>query len=1062
MGPGGNSQPAGPDRSEAIEERNGTQAKYLRDGCIHQLTATQAARAPDAVAIVDGSRRITYRELDRRANRLANYLRGLGVGHETLVGICLERSLELVLAQLAVLKAGGAYVPVDPAYPAARITFMLSDTQAPVVLTREHLTTQLPTFAGRVVRLDRDAARIRSVPAVAPEDRARPDDLAYVMYTSGSTGQPKGICVPHRAVVRLVCDTNYVHFNPADQVANASNSSFDAATFEIWGALLNGARLFVVPQEVVISPPDLAAFLRQQAITILFVTTALFRMLAAHTANVFAPVHLVLVGGDRLDPRWPRLVLEAGPPRRLLNVYGPTENTTFSCWHPICALAPDATTVPIGRPVANTAVYLLDDKRQPVPVGVPGEIYLGGDGLARGYLNLPALTAERFIQHPFSNAPGARLFRTGDVGKYLPDGTIDFLGRLDHQVKVRGFRVEPDEIETVLNQHPGVRESVVVTDEDSAGDRSLIAYVVPERKSMAMAERRQVTHWQELYDKIIYRGLADAPAAGGDPTFNISGWVSSYTGEPIGPEPMHEQVSRTVHRILALRPDRVLEIGCGTGLLLFRLAPQCSHYLGTDFSSAALDYLRGRLSDADPTVRLSNRLADDFSGIEPASFDTVVLNSVIQHFPSPEYLMQVLAGAVTTVRPGGAVFIGDVRSLAAAEAFYSSVELQRAPPWLPTERLRRTVQGRVLREQELLVDPRFFDGLPHRLPGVRAVTVQLKRGRHHNELTRFRYDVVLHVGSGSAPAAPIRWTEWHQGMALEELELVLRRVRGAIGVSAVPNARVLEAVTAARLLAEQPGLGTAATLQEEVRRQTAGRGVDPEDFWDLGERAACTVEIGWSASGGSAAFDVVCYRGAVEATRPMARSISTSPGVSMFANEPLISTGSHELIPELRRQLRERLPEYMVPTTFVVLERLPLTPNGKVDRAALPPPSAEQTMDRAYLAPRTGIERKVAAIWERVLGVPRVGVHDNFFDLGGTSLKVAQVVTELRCTFLAEVPVLRLFERPTVRSLADSLSADASRNDPVASLRRDRDRGAARRARKRERLPDQRVESGNG
>lgn len=1014
------------------------------------------------MAVVDGDRRITYLELDRRANRLANYLRGCGVGRETLVGVCLERSLELVVAQLAVLKAGGAYVPVDPAYPAARIAFMLSDAQAPVVLTKERLSTRIPAFAGQVVSLDGDAARIGRVPDIAPEDHARPDSLAYVMYTSGSTGQPKGICVPHRAIIRLVCDTNYVHFNPTDRVANASNCSFDAATFEIWGALLNGARICVVPQEVVISPPDFAAFLRQQAITVLFVTTALFRMLAAHTASVFASVGLVLVGGETMDPRWPRLVLEAGPPRRLLHVYGPTENTTFSCWHPVSDLAPDATTVPIGGPVANTAVYLLDDKRQPVPVGGPGEIYLGGDGLARGYLNLPALTAERFVPDPFSQAPGARLFRTGDLGRYRPDGVIEFLGRLDHQVKVRGFRVEPGEIETILNRHPAVRESVVVADRDPAGDKYLVAYVVPERKPMAAAVRRQVAHWRELYDTIIYRGVADDPAASGDPTFNISGWVSSYTGEPLGPEPMREQVDRTVQRILALRPDRVLDIGCGTGLLLFRLAPRCSYYLGTDFSSAALDYLRRWLSGVGRSVHLSHRPADDFSEIEPASFDTVVLNSVVQHFPSLEYLMQVLAGAVTAVRPGGAVFIGDVRSLPAAEAFYSSVELQHAPPWLPTERLRRSVQRRSLREQGLLVDPWFFEWLPSRLPGLRAVTIQLKRGRHHNELTRFRYDVVLRVGPGSAPAVPVRWTEWRHGMALEELEHALRGERGAVGVRAVPNARVLEAVTAARLLAERPQLETVAALQEEVRRQTAGLGVDPEDFWDLGDRVACTVEVGWSASGGPAAFDVVCYRGTAEATRPMAAPVSASPDMSMFANNPLIATSSHELIAELRGHLRECLPDYMVPAMLVVLERLPLTPNGKVDRAALPPPSTESAMDGVYSAPRSDAEREVAAIWERVLGVARVGVHDNFFDIGGTSLKVAQVVTELRRALGTEVPVLRLFDRPTVRSLAESLSAEASRNDPVAALQPDRDRGAARRVRKRERLRDQLGEGSSG
>jgi amino acid adenylation domain-containing protein len=410
------------------------------------------------------------------------------VGRETPVGLCLERSLELVVATLAILKAGGAYVPLDPEYPASRLAFMLQDTQAPVLLTQAKLRERLPeSYAGRVLELEGEAKAIARQSAKNPKARSGARSLAYVIYTSGSTGTPKGVQVTHQAISRLVCNTDYVDIEPGDRLAQASTMSFDAASFEIWGALLHGARVVGVSREVTLSPREFAEFLRARGITVLFLTTALFNQMAREAPGAFRSLRYVLFGGEAVDSDAVRAVLRDGAPQQLLHVYGPTEVTTFSTWHRVRQLDAAARTVPIGRPIANTTAYVLDEQRQPVPVGVPGELYLGGDGLARGYLNRPELTAERFVEHPFGTQSGARLYRTGDWVRYLPDGAIEFLGRRDNQVKIRGFRIELGEIEAALARLPFVQEAVVLAREDTPGDKRVVAYVVPkdgQRESM--------------------------------------------------------------------------------------------------------------------------------------------------------------------------------------------------------------------------------------------------------------------------------------------------------------------------------------------------------------------------------------------------------------------------------------------------------------------------------------------------------------------------------------------------------------------------------------------------
>ncbi|WP_043408130.1 non-ribosomal peptide synthetase, partial [Archangium violaceum] len=466
------------ERQRVLVEWNQTRTDYPRHGSIHGHFEAQARLTPDAIALQEGARTLTYRELDERANQLAWHLRSLGVGTEAMVGLLLERSTDMVVAMLATLKAGGAYLPLDTSYPSERLAFMLEDSSARVLITLQSLQARLPSHSARLLLLDSESSALAQQPRHAPPSGSGSDNLAYLIYTSGSTGRPKGVAVPHLGVLRLVLSTNYVRFTPEDCVAHASNTAFDAATFEVWGALLSGARLVILSREQLLSPLELGATLRAHSVSTLFLTTALFNQIAALSPSSFSSLRHLLVGGEAIDVTSVRHVLEAAPPSRLLNVYGPTESTTFATWYRIQSVAPDASSVPIGSPISNTTAFVLDEHLQPVPPGVPGELYLGGDGLARGYFGRPELTAEKFIPHPFSSSPGARLYRTGDKARWLPDGQLEFLGRLDSQVKLRGFRIELGEIESALRAHPSVRQAIVVVRQDS-GDKRLVAYVVP-------------------------------------------------------------------------------------------------------------------------------------------------------------------------------------------------------------------------------------------------------------------------------------------------------------------------------------------------------------------------------------------------------------------------------------------------------------------------------------------------------------------------------------------------------------------------------------------------------
>ena len=465
------------ERRKLLIDWNDSKTDFPRERCIHELFEEQAFIRPDAVAVVFNEREMKYGELNRRANQVAQYLRKQGVGPDVTVGLAVERSIDMIVGLLAILKAGGAFMPLDPSYPHERLLFMMEQANVKLILSQTDLLASLPASEARLIALDSLDGEVSCEDNGNLSRLSEPENLAYVMYTSGSTGQPKGVSVTHRNVVRLVKDPNYARFDASEVFLQFAPITFDAATFEIWGPLLNGAKL-VITAAGIESLENLGQTIQRYGVTTLWLTAGLFHQMADTELSNLRGVRQLLAGGDVLSPQHVQKVLQTLPDCDLINGYGPTENTTFTCCQTLRADS-SGRSVPIGRPISNTQVFVLSEEMEPVPIGVPGELFIGGDGLARGYVHDPSATAEKFLPNPFAADPGERLYRTGDQVRYRPDGSLEFLGRLDHQVKVRGYRVELGDIEFALSQHIEVKECVVTTEVGVTGERRLVAFVVP-------------------------------------------------------------------------------------------------------------------------------------------------------------------------------------------------------------------------------------------------------------------------------------------------------------------------------------------------------------------------------------------------------------------------------------------------------------------------------------------------------------------------------------------------------------------------------------------------------
>ncbi len=589
------------ERHQLLVEWNDTRSDYPAHSSVQTLFEEQVKATPDSTALLFGDQRITYRELNRRANQMAHYLHAQGVRAEDRVGLCLDRSPALIVAVLGILKAGGAYVPLDPGYPASRLAFMLEDAAVTLLLTEQQLAASFQNQNVKTICIDRRAADIAACDETELQSDTGADSLAYVMYTSGSTGKPKGVAVTHKNIVRLVKNTNYANFSSDEVFLQFAPISFDASTFEIWGSLLNGARLALMTPGAA-SLDELGCALKRYQVTTLWLTAGLFHLMVDTHLDDLRGLKQLLAGGDVLSAPHVRKVVTELKNCRLINGYGPTENTTFTCCYPVDNPAAINGSVPIGRAISNSYVYVLDQHLNPAPIGIPGELYIGGDGLARGYLNQPELTAAKFITDPFRNGDGTQLYRTGDLVKRRATGELDFLGRIDSQVKVRGYRIELGEVETVLSQHDSVRDAVVIVRADQ-GDKHLAAYVVPRAGTTPTANDLRVFLSERLPSQMVpslFVLLEELPlSANGKIDRAALAAIKANAGNYaeaqercVQPQDKLElKLQRIWERVLAVSPigmdDNFFELG-GHSLLAVRLFAQIEKSLGRNLPLATL------------------------------------------------------------------------------------------------------------------------------------------------------------------------------------------------------------------------------------------------------------------------------------------------------------------------------------------------------------------------------------------------------------------------------------------------------------------------------------------
>ena len=1034
------------ERETMLVDWNRTGLTNRNDGCLHDLFSSQATRTPEAIAAICGKHSLSYYELNARANQLARYLSERGAGPETTVGISVDRGIDMIVSILGVLKSGAAYIPLDPRYPAERIRDIVEDARPCVIICKEHQRGKFSNTASEILSLDSEWGDIRGRSAErCPEYRAQmsPHHLAYVIYTSGSTGRPKGVAIEHRNAVNLLLwaksETDMEEFRVTLQ---STSLNFDLSVYEIFVPLTHGGAIKVVENA-------LALIDDESGLTLInTVPSAISAVL--ESATVPPSVRVINLAGEALTENIVDQIFAKTAVGTVRNLYGPSETTTYST---AFSMPRDLGFSPsIGRPVANTQIYILDSRRRVVPVGVMGEIYIGGAGVARGYLRRPDITAERFVPDPFSEDGGVRMYRTGDRGRWKTNGTIEYLGRNDHQVKIRGYRIETGEIEARLRQYRKVKDAVVVARGTTRGDTYLVAYLVAD-ETVAVAEqhgaedkRQEIvgkweTVWKETYGE---RGDSDAPT--------FAGWNSSYSGQPIPEWQMLEWLACTLRRLTSLKPKKVLEIGCGVGLILQHLAPLCQEYVALDFSETAIKALQKWIQDRSDLrhVTLLQRAARDLREFAAESFDTVVINSVVQYFPDLQYFLSVLEAASRLVCEGGNIFIGDVRHLGLLPMFCAGVQFRRADPWITTEQLRARINRAISQEEELLIRPEFFGALPGNLPRISSADVRLKRGHSLNELTLYRYDVVLSVGVIQRSELVCQPVDWDAELAsLAQLEVALNERRWpAAYVRGIPNYRLSEdALAQLHIEAADPGENVEVIRTKMSKSRSLD--IDPEKVTEIAE--ACGYEVNL-VPGGYDGFDMrLIDSRRLDEIPEVAAVCKPVESWAGYSNNPIETDLKQQLIQSAREYVEAALPEYMVPSAWMVLSEIPHTPNGKVDRKALPVSEIGLVPTQHYERPQGKVEETLARIWQEILQIDRVGRHSNFFEVGGHSMLALRVLAKINQQLGVAFKVVDLYQSPTVKQLGERLRGERavdSRLDLVREAFLDQDIAAmARRGR---------------
>ncbi|MEV5799031.1 condensation domain-containing protein [Streptomyces collinus] len=981
---------------------------------VRTVTGLIAARVREqgtGPAVRQGDTALSFADLDARADRLSWHLAELGVTPGQPVAVCLPASPRLLVALLGVLKAGGAAVPLDPRTSVGDLNDILLDCSTAVVITDGAGPDGLDPMVQAVDIGADHAAR----PAGRPVAEPAPEQDAFVCYLPPSDGLPRGTVHSHAGVAhRLAHAAAHLDGLGAEERARgvlSLSAGFDLSPWDLLWPVAAGVPL-VLPAGAEAPAADAEA----DAAVLLGPPTALDAFL--DRAPRQPRPRRVVCANER---PWPALIarLRGSAPDCAVDLRsGPAHLALDVVVQPVADAPAPGTLSALGRPLPGPRLRVLDAAGLPLPGSVPGELCVGGVPSPKGVLGRPQEIRRLLVADPL--ADGEPLLRTGLRARLLPDGTVEPLGA---DVRIRTHQVEPTDVETVLHGCADVERAVVQLRTEGDGQPELLAHV---------SLRPQDTGGQDRL-RALFEETYSGRSAEDDPVLNVTGWNSPHTGEYLTGAEMREWADTTFRRVLALNPSRVLEIGCRTGALLFRLAPRCAGYTGTDLSGHALGHIRDHqdwLASKADDVTLLERAADDFDGLPEGGFDTVVLNSVTQYFPGTDYLERVLSGALRVLRPGGHVYLGAVRSLPLLDALHLPGRLEALEPENGAAAVRGALGNRAGQEEELLLDPRWFTALAGRLDGLAEVYVLPRYGRHRNELSAYRYDVVLRAGVPAAETRPEAELDWQtDGLTPEALAAHLgAHAPVRLLVRSVPDARVHGRLAALSLLAAGQA-STVADVSAALAPRPAGPGgpLDPAALAAAAERAGYVPLVRYGADG-PGTVDVLLVRRTGDADGTEVgpalpegfgdRPADTCQEPGRPANDPLSVTRGRRVVSGLKQRLLDRLPFPAVPAHLLVVAGFPSDRSGAADPGALPGPDLAAAASEAHRAPSTPTETTLAGIWSAALGVDRVGVHDDFFALGGHSLLGSEVMDRVRQEFSVDAPLGLLFETPTIAAVA--------------------------------------------
>ena len=911
--------------NQIIYQWNDTDKDYPKDKTIYQLFQQQAEKTPNSTALVYEDQQLNYKQLNEKSNQLARHIRkeyeqrtGQGLGADTLIPLCLDRSMEMVIGILAVLKAGGAYVPIDPSYPQQRINYILEDTQAVLVLTQRLLSqshdTELPQNKVVYIDLSEKLYQQEDTSNLSPHSKA--SDLAYIIYTSGTTGKPKGVMVENHQVSSFAIDNNFIDYEKVSVVAGVSNYAFDGSIFDIFFSLINGKKLILIDKNHLLDLSLLDNQFIKYNVDTVFITTALFNSLVSNQSKSLDVLQQILFGGEACNIETVNNFKSRYKKTSLIHVYGPTENIVYASY---CNLNGYNTknAVPIGAHLSDKKLYILDNNLSPVPIGVIGELYIGGAGLARGYLNNKTLTAKRFIPNPFATDTDkkkgyTRLYKTGDLVRWLPDGNLEYIRRNDDQVKIRGYRIEFAEIEHALTQTPGIKQSCVMAKErntETGTNKYLVGYYVLDRNHVTEKDSDIVHSWENLYNSSVYKKNIDEVNIASD----FSGWNSYITEQPIPMDQMKAWRNDIVDILTSLSPYNVLEIGVGSGLLMYPLLKNVQSYVGLDMSQPVINRHKNYLKNKNYKVELVHLKADQIDQLpQNKFFDTIIVNSVCQYFPNIQYFDDMLDKAINKLSQTGAIFLGDIRNYDLHKEL-----IKEKLDYIGESYTQQDIDRMALKENELLISPNYFINLKNKYENIKVDVLQ-RNGSYSNELSKYRYDVVISTQNKKI-------------------------IKNNIGITKDVSDLVL----------------TDSTYHYNI------------------------------------------------------------PYLNQLSKEDILD------------QLSNLLPDYMMPSSLVAMEAFPLTINGKLDKRALPDP--DFNLSNEYVAPTTDTEIALCKIWQKVLGVDKVSITDNFFRIGGNSILAITVISRINKILSIELTVKELFLNTTIESISSLMQTKTNTENPIVN-----------------------------